>query len=58
MERLNITDRRDAGIGARGQEVTHGAAIGAARVRVADLSGDEFEEANAGSVASGGDERR
>jgi hypothetical protein len=35
-----------------------GAGIGAAGVRVTDVGGEEFEEAYAGSIAGGDDERR
>ena len=50
-------DRRHAGILAPGQKLTHGAAIGASCVRVANLASKEFEEADFGLVAGGGDER-
>lgn len=45
VERLHGGDRRYLGIvDVPGQEVRDGAAIGAAGVRVVDLSGEEFEE--------------
>jgi hypothetical protein len=40
-----------AGVRAPGQEFAHGAAIGAARVRVADVGCEEFEEADARLLA-------
>ena len=40
-----------------GQEFIGGAGIGPARVRVADVGGEEFEEAHAGALAGGGHER-
>ena len=51
-------DRRHAGARAPGQKFLRGAGIGPARVRVADVGGEEFEEAHAGALAGGGDERR
>ena len=42
---------------APGQELGAGAGVGAARVRVADGGGEEFEEARARLVAGGGDQR-
>jgi enoyl-CoA hydratase/carnithine racemase len=38
-----------------GQEFIGGAGIGPARVRVADVGGEEFEEAHAGALAGDGD---
>ena len=40
------------------EEFHRGARIGAARVRVPDLRGEEFEEAIGGARAGGGDEGR
>ena len=40
------------------EELGHGAAVGAARVRVADRGGEELEETQPRSVASGGNKRR
>ena len=56
MHRLNGADRRHPCARAPGQEFIGGAGIGAARVRVADIGGEEFEEAHAGALAGGGDE--
>ena len=58
VHRLHGGDRRHAGGRAPGQEFIGSAGIGAARVRVADVGGEEFEEAHAGALAGGGDERR
>ena len=58
MHRLDGGDRRHAGARAPGQEFIRGAGIGPARVRVADVGGEEFEEAHAGALAGGGDQRR
>jgi hypothetical protein len=58
MQGLRGRNRRHAGSLAPGQEIGDGAGIGAARVRVADLSGEKFEEADAGAVAGGGDQGR
>ena len=41
-----------------GQKFIGGTGIGAARVRVADVGGEEFEEAHRGALAGSGDERR
>ena len=43
---------------APGQEFIRGAGIGPARVRVADVGREEFEEANADAVAGGRAKRR
>ena len=40
------------------RRIPRGARIGAARVRVADLGGEEFEETKGGSRAGGGDYRQ
>jgi hypothetical protein len=40
------------------EKLPNRAAIGAARVRVADGGGEEFHKTNCGLVAGGGDERR
>src|SRR6202011_2017575 len=47
-----------AGIRAPAEEFLRGAGIGPARVRIADVGGEEFEEAHAGALAGGGDQRR
>ena len=58
VHRLDGGDRRHAGARAPGQKFLRGAGIGPARVRVADVGGEEFEEAHAGALAGGRDERR
>ena len=58
VHRLDGADRRHAGARAPGQEFIGGAGIGPARVRVADVGREEFEEAHAGALAGGGDQRR
>src|SRR6516164_5630329 len=58
VHRLDGADRRHADARAPGQEFIGGASAGAARVRVADVGGEEFEEAHAGAIAGGGDKRR
>jgi hypothetical protein len=58
VHRLDGADRRHAGGRAPGQEFIGGAGIGPARVRVADVGGEEFEEAHRGALAGSGDERR
>jgi hypothetical protein len=50
-------DRRDAGARASGQKFIGGSGRRPAGVRVADVGGEDFEEADAGALASGGDER-
>jgi hypothetical protein len=45
-------------IGAPRQKFPDGAAVGSARVRVADVGGEEFQEADARLVAGGGDHGR
>ena len=54
---LHGADRRHAGARAPGQEFIGGAGVGPARVRVADVGGKEFEEAHAGALAGGSDQR-
>ena len=58
MHRLHGADRRHAGALAPGQKFIRGPGVGAARVRVADVGGEEFEEAEAGAVAGGSDDSR
>ena len=58
MHRLDGADRRHAGARAPGQEFIRGASIGASRVRVADVGGEEFKEAHAGALTGGRDQRR
>jgi hypothetical protein len=57
VHRLHGVDRRHAGVGAPGQEFLGSAGIGAPRVRVADVGGKEFEEAERGALAGGGNKR-
>ncbi len=47
VQRLHVGDRRDAGALAPGQELPRRLGVGAARVPVADVGGEEFEEARA-----------
>jgi hypothetical protein len=56
VHRLHGGDRRHAGARAPGQEFIGRAGVGAARVRVADVGREEFEEAHAGALAGRGDE--
>jgi len=58
MHRPDSADRRHAGVGAPGKEFIGSAGIGAARVRVADVGGEEFKEAHAGALTGGRDQRR
>ena len=58
MHRLDGGDRRHADARAPAEEFIGGAGIGPARVRVADVGGEEFKEAHRGALARGGDERR
>jgi hypothetical protein len=51
-----MRDGRYAGDFAPRQKFRHGAAVGAPRVRVADVCGEEFEEARARPVAGRGDQ--
>jgi hypothetical protein len=53
-----MRDRRHAGVRAPGQKLCDGAAVGAPRVWVADIGGEEFEEAQLRALAGGGDEGR
>jgi hypothetical protein len=46
MQRPHIVDRRDAGALAPGEELTRRLRVGAARVDVADIGGEEFKEAD------------
>jgi hypothetical protein len=50
-------DRRHAHTRAPGQKFIGSAGVRPARVRVADVGREEFEEAHAGALAGGGDER-
>ena len=58
VQRPHGGERRHAMALAPGEEVAHGAAVGPARVRVADRGGEELEETQPRSVASGGNKRR
>src|SRR5271166_1362488 len=58
MHRLHGADRRYASARAPGQEFIGSAGVGPPRVRVADVGRKEFQEANAGALAGGSDERR
>jgi hypothetical protein len=57
MQRLHLGDRRDALALAPGEEFPH-AAIGATRVRVADVRDEEFEKARLRALACSLNERR
>lgn len=54
MHRLHAVDRRDAGALAPGQKFPRCLRIGAARVLIANVGGEEFEKADMGARASGG----
>ena len=56
MQRLHVGDRRDAGALAPGQKLPRRLRVGAARVLVADVGGEEFEEADFGARAGGVDQ--
>jgi hypothetical protein len=56
VQRPHGGDRRHPGILAPGQEIRHGTAIGPPRMRIADLRGEELQEADAGRLAGAGDE--
>ena len=58
MHRLDGGDRRHADARAPGQEFLRGAGIGPPRVRVADVGGEEFEEAHRSALAGGSDQCR
>ena len=58
MQRLHVGDRRDAGALAPDQKFPRGDRVGAARVPVADLSREEFQEARSRGDARRGDEGR
>ena len=56
---MHALDRRDVRDAARLQPIEEfdgGARIGAARVRIADIGGEEFKEAIGRALADGGDE--
>jgi hypothetical protein len=58
MHRLDGGDRRHADARAPAEEFLRRTSIGPARVRVADVGGEEFEEAHRGALAGGGDQSR
>ena len=58
MQRRDVRERRHSGVGTPIEKLGHGAAVGSAGVRVADVGGEEFQEANAGMLAGGGDQDR
>ena len=58
VQRLHVGDRGDAGAFAPGQEFPRRLRVGAARVPVADLGGEEFEEALARPAVGRRDEGR
>ena len=51
VQRCDVGDRRHAFHFLPCQKFPHGAAVGTARVRIEDVSGEEFEEAHARLVA-------
>ena len=55
MHALDRRDLRDAARLKPGEEFRRGARVGAARVRIPDLRGEEFEEAIGGLLAAAGD---
>jgi hypothetical protein len=57
VKRPHITERADAGILAPVEKVLHGA-VGAPRMGVADIGGEEFKEPLAGIAVGRGDNRR
>jgi hypothetical protein len=57
VHRLNV-EQTEAGLVAPIEEFACGAAIGFAGVRVADVGGEEFDQAAAGVLAPRGDHRR
>ena len=59
VHRLDGADRRHAAARAPGlKELIRGAGISPARVRVANVGREEFEEAHSGALAGGGDKHR
>lgn len=58
MQRLHGRKGRHAMLFAPGQEFGHSAAVGAARVRVADGGGEELEEPSLRLVGGGDNEHR
>jgi hypothetical protein len=58
VHRLDGADRRHAGGRAPGEEFIGSSSIGPARVWVADVGREEFEEAHRGPLAGGSDKHR
>ena len=58
MERLNADDRGHPPALAPGQEIDDGAGVGSPRVGIADVGGEEFQEADLSPLASRCDEGR
>ena len=58
VRRLDRGDRRQADARAPGQEFLRGAIVGPPSVRVPDVGREEFEEADRGALAGGGNQRR
>jgi hypothetical protein len=58
MHRLDGGDRRHAQLDASGEKIRGRPVIGASRAWVADIGGEEFEEAHRRVLAGGRDERR
>jgi hypothetical protein len=56
MHRLDGGDRRYADARTPGQEFLRGSVVGPARVRVADVGREEFEEAHRSALTGGSDE--
>ena len=56
VEWLHVADRGNAHARAPAEEVTHCAAVGPPGVWVADVGGEEFDEAKRGALAGGGDQ--
>ena len=53
VQRLHVVDRGDAGALAPGQKFPRRLRIGAARVLIADVGGEEFQKADLGALAGG-----
>jgi hypothetical protein len=58
VQRFHVGDRRDAGALAPDQKLARRLRVGAPRVSVADLSGEEFPKPGLRALASGSDEDR
>ena len=44
MHRLDVVETVDAAVFAPGEKITHRSSVGLARVRIADIGDEEFEE--------------